>query len=31
MIKLANISKQFDGKRRVTALSGVNLDIGRGE
>ncbi len=31
MIKLANVSKQFDGKRRVTALSGVDLDVGRGE
>jgi putative ABC transport system ATP-binding protein len=31
MIQLADVSKQFDGKRRVTALAGVNLDVARGE
>jgi putative ABC transport system ATP-binding protein len=31
MIKLSNVTKQFDGKRRVVALSGVSLDIARGE
>jgi putative ABC transport system ATP-binding protein len=31
MIKLSNVSKQFDGKRRVTALEDVNLEVARGE
>jgi putative ABC transport system ATP-binding protein len=31
MIQLTEVTKQFDGKRRVTALSDVNLSIGRGE
>ena len=31
MIQLANVTKQFDGKRRVTALVDVTLSIGRGE
>jgi len=31
MIHLTNVTKQFDGKRRVTALADVNLSIGRGE
>jgi putative ABC transport system ATP-binding protein len=31
MIELAGVSKQFDGKRRVTALSEVNLAVARGE
>ena len=31
MIQLTNVTKQFEGKRRVTALADVNLSIGRGE
>ncbi len=31
MIQLTEVTKQFDGKRRVTALADVNLSIGRGE
>jgi putative ABC transport system ATP-binding protein len=31
MIHLANVTKQFDGKRRVTALVDVTLSIARGE
>jgi putative ABC transport system ATP-binding protein len=31
MIQLTGVSKQFDGKRRVTALADINLSIGRGE
>jgi putative ABC transport system ATP-binding protein len=31
VIRLRGVSKQFDGKRKVTALEGVDLDIGRGE
>ena len=31
MIDLHNVGKQFDGKRKVTALSGVNLNIRKGE
>ena len=31
MIQLDAVSKQFDGKRRVTALDAVSLDIPRGE
>jgi putative ABC transport system ATP-binding protein len=31
MIALSNVSKQFDGKRRVTALSGIDLAVARGE
>jgi len=31
MIKLTRVSKQFDGKRRVTALDDVDLEVARGE
>ena len=31
MISLSNVSKEFDGKRRVVALEAVNLEIARGE
>ncbi|HLH40562.1 MAG TPA: ABC transporter ATP-binding protein [Bryobacteraceae bacterium] len=31
MIQLRGVCKQFDGKRRVTALEGVDLTIARGE
>jgi putative ABC transport system ATP-binding protein len=31
MIDLTGVTKQFDGKRRVTALADVNLSVGRGE
>jgi putative ABC transport system ATP-binding protein len=31
VISLRGVSKQFDGKRQVTALSGVDLSIERGE
>ena len=31
MIRLRQVSKQFDGKRKVTALDGVELEVGRGE
>lgn len=31
MIHLRNISKHFDGKRRVTALDGIHLSIEKGE
>jgi len=31
MIQLTGVSKQFDGKRRVTALAGIDLAVGRGE
>lgn len=31
MIELRGVSKQFDGKRRVTALENVDLTIARGE
>jgi putative ABC transport system ATP-binding protein len=31
MIKLTGVTKQFEGKRRVTALADVTLSIGRGE
>ena len=31
MIELRGVSKQFEGKRRVTALEGVDLSIARGE
>ena len=31
MIELAGVSKQFDGKRRVTALAEVDLKVARGE
>jgi putative ABC transport system ATP-binding protein len=31
MITLSNVSKQFDGKRRVVALSGISLEVARGE
>jgi putative ABC transport system ATP-binding protein len=31
MIDLRGVSKQFEGKRRVTALAGVDLAVGRGE
>ena len=31
MIDLQNISKQFDGRRKVVALDGVDLNVARGE
>jgi putative ABC transport system ATP-binding protein len=31
MIRLVNVSKRFDGKRSVTALDHIDLEIGRGE
>ena len=31
MIQLTGVSKSFDGRREVTALAGVDLQIGRGE
>lgn len=31
MIDIANLTKEFDGKRKVTALAGVSLSIGKGE
>jgi ABC-type lipoprotein export system ATPase subunit len=31
VIELANVSKVFQGKRKVTALENVDLTIGRGE
>ena len=31
MIHLTNVSKEFDGKRKVRALDGVNLHIAKGE
>src|ERR1700733_14197061 len=31
VIELANVSKVFQGKRKVTALEGVDLSIGQGE
>ena len=31
LIRLAKVSKSYDGKRKVTALEEVNLSIGRGE
>lgn len=31
MILLRGVSKTFDGKRRVTALDGINLEIAKGE
>ena len=31
MIRLRQVSKQFEGKRKVTALDGVELEVGRGE
>ncbi len=31
MIELSNVSKQFDGKRKVTALENISLRIERGE
>jgi putative ABC transport system ATP-binding protein len=31
VIVLRAVSKQFDGKRKVTALDGIDLSIGRGE
>jgi putative ABC transport system ATP-binding protein len=31
VIELSNVSKIFQGKRKVTALENVNLSIGRGE
>ena len=31
LIQLSNVSKEYDGKRRVTALASVDLDIQRGE
>jgi putative ABC transport system ATP-binding protein len=31
VIRLANVSKTFEGKRQVTALDGIDLAIGRGD
>lgn len=31
MISLRGVSKQFDGARKVTALDGIDLEIGKGE
>jgi putative ABC transport system ATP-binding protein len=31
MIRMVNVSKRFDGKRTVTALDHIDLQIGRGE
>ncbi len=31
MIRLSGVSKSFDGKRKVTALDGVDLQVARGE
>jgi putative ABC transport system ATP-binding protein len=31
MIQLSEVSKVFDGRRKVTALEGINLEVGRGE
>ena len=31
MIRLTQVSKQFSGKRRVTALDDITLDVARGE
>jgi putative ABC transport system ATP-binding protein len=31
MIQLTAVSKSYDGRREVTALDGINLEIGRGE
>src|SRR5512144_2767727 len=31
MIQLSAVSKQFDGKRKVVALEGLDLEIGKGE
>jgi putative ABC transport system ATP-binding protein len=31
MVRLIGVSKQFDGKRRVTALEGIDLSVDRGE
>ena len=31
MIQLDRVSKQFDGRRKVTALDGVTFDVARGE
>jgi len=31
VIRLSQVSKQFDGKRKVTALDGVSLEVARGE
>jgi putative ABC transport system ATP-binding protein len=31
MVRLQGVSKRFDGRRNVTALEGVDLEIGRGE
>jgi ABC-type glutathione transport system ATPase component len=31
MITLKAVSKWYDGKQKVTALDGVDLEIGRGE
>lgn len=31
MIRLNNVSKQYNGKRHVTALEGIDLEIARGE
>ena len=31
MVRLIGVSKQFDGKRKVTALEGIDLTVDRGE
>jgi putative ABC transport system ATP-binding protein len=31
MISLTHVSKVFDGKRKATALEGIDLDVGKGE
>ncbi|MBI1786810.1 MAG: ABC transporter ATP-binding protein [Acidobacteria bacterium] len=31
MIQLRDVTKEFDGKRKVTALQGIDLDVARGE
>jgi putative ABC transport system ATP-binding protein len=31
MVRLARVSKQFDGKRKVTALENIDLQVDRGE
>ena len=31
MIRLTQVSKVFDGKRKVTALAGIDLEVARGE
>ncbi|MBI4876610.1 MAG: ABC transporter ATP-binding protein [Acidobacteria bacterium] len=31
MIRLAGVSKQYDGRRKVAVLEGIDLEVGRGE